>query len=106
MHRSHLKTISQITRLFLLNLLWLFSPFSTLQAAIVFSQGDYAVSQTPQSIVVVTYPAAQAAGNLNVVVVGWGDTNAQILSVTDTGGNAYQLAIGVTRRASAASQAI
>src|SRR5262245_28587886 len=40
-------------------------------------QGSYAVPQTPQSTVNVTFSGAQTAGNLNVVVVGWSDTTAQ-----------------------------
>ena len=36
--------------------------------------------------VTVTYTAAQTAGDLNVVIVGWNDTTAQISSVTDTKG--------------------
>ena len=42
--------------------------------------------------VVVPFTAAQTAGNLNVVVVGWNDTSATIASVTDTNGNTYALA--------------
>jgi hypothetical protein len=44
----------------------------------------------------VTYTTAQKAGDLNVVIVGWNDTTAQISSVTDTKGNVYQLAVGPT----------
>ncbi len=43
------------------------------------------------------YPGAQTAGNLNVVVVAWNDTTAQVSSVTDTAGNVYQLAVGPTQ---------
>jgi hypothetical protein len=42
----------------------------------------------------VQYPAAQTAGNLNVVVVGWNDSSAQVSSVKDSKSNAYQLAVG------------
>jgi hypothetical protein len=45
----------------------------------------------------VTYTAAQTAGDLNVVIVGWNDSTAQVSSVTDSSGNAYQLAVGPTR---------
>jgi hypothetical protein len=44
----------------------------------------------------VTYTAAQTAGNLNAVIVGWGDATTQVSGVTDTAGNAYQLAVGPT----------
>ena len=45
----------------------------------------------------VTYPAAQTAGNLNVVAVMWGDTTSAVSSVTDSRGNAYVLAVGPTK---------
>ena len=44
-----------------------------------------------------SYPDAQTAGNLNVVVVGWKDTHAMVASVADTAGNFYALAIGPTK---------
>ncbi len=59
-------------------------------------QGNCAVPQTPQTKVTVTYTAAQAAGNLNVVIVGWNDATAQVSSLTDSKGNVYQLATGPT----------
>ena len=40
--------------------------------------------------------AAQTAGNLNVVVVGWNSATAQVLSVTDTRGNRVHAAVGPT----------
>jgi chitodextrinase len=69
----------------------------TANAAIGFAQGVYATPQTPQSSVSVTFPKAQAAGNLNVVVVGWNDTTAAVNSVTDSVGNVYTLAVGPTK---------
>jgi Domain of unknown function (DUF1929)/Bacterial Ig domain/Glyoxal oxidase N-terminus/Fibronectin type III domain len=57
-------------------------------------------SAVPQSSsvanVVVPFTAAQAAGDLNVVVVGWNDTVAQVTSVSDAAGNLYALAAGPT----------
>ena len=50
--------------------------------------------------------AAQTAGNLNVVIVGWNDTTAQVSSVTDSKGNRYQLAVGQTTLSTAISQSI
>src|SRR5262249_41923542 len=38
--------------------------------------------------------------------VGWNDTTAQVASVTDSQGNAYQLAVGPTRRTTILSQSI
>ncbi len=57
-------------------------------------------SATPHptsSSVAVTYSAAQTAGNLNVVEVGWNDTTSSVSSVTDSRGNSYVLAVGPTR---------
>jgi len=45
------------------------------------------------------YKYAQSAGNLNVVVVQTANTSATIPSVSDSDGNAYQLAIGPTTSA-------
>jgi chitodextrinase len=73
---------------------------------IAYIQGSFAVPQTPQSTVTVVYAGAQTAGNLNVVVVGWRDSTAQVQSVTDAAGNAYALAVGPTVRAGFGSQAI
>ena len=54
----------------------------------------------PQSTVVqsvsVAYTAAQSIGNLNVIVVGWGDATAAVSSVSDLSGNTYALAVGPT----------
>jgi hypothetical protein len=69
---------------------------SNTAAAISFVQGNYAVPQSPQVTVPVAFLAAQTAGNLNVVVVGWSDTAATITSVSDSAGNAYALAVGPT----------
>ena len=59
-------------------------------------QGNFAVPQTPQATVTVPYSVAQTAGDLNVVVVGWNDTNASVSSVKDSHGTVYQLAVGPT----------
>jgi hypothetical protein len=56
--------------------------------------------------VTVPYTRTQTATNLNVVVVGWNDTKAQISSVTDTAGNIYQLAVGPTQVSGTLSQSI
>jgi fibronectin type 3 domain-containing protein len=74
--------------------------------AIGFVQVNSATPQTPQSTVTVTYANAQASGDLNVVVVGWGDTTATVSSVTDSKGNAYQLAVGPTKYTGVATQSI
>ena len=50
--------------------------------------------QSSNSSVSVTYAKAQVAGDLNIVVAGWGDNISAISSVTDSNGNAYTLAVG------------
>jgi glucose/arabinose dehydrogenase/PKD repeat protein len=75
-------------------------------AAIGFVQVNAAVPQSPQSSVAVTYGSAQAAGDLNVVVVGWKDSTAAVASVTDSKGNAYSLAVGPTIQPGLATQSI
>ena len=81
--------------------------FATLQAAsIAFVQVNSATPQTPQTSVPVTFTKAQGAGDLNVVVVGWNDSTAQVSSVTDSKGNVYTLAVGPTVQTSLATQAI
>src|SRR6266851_1730598 len=71
-----------------------------------FVQMNYATPQNPVSTVPVSFPAAQSAGNLNVVVVGWNDTAAQVASVIDSKGNSYQLAVGPTMRPGELTQSI
>ncbi len=63
-------------------------------ATITFKQINSAVPQTPQTTVNVSFGAAQSAGSLNVVAVGWFNTTAHVLSVTDSRGNNYVLAAG------------
>jgi len=55
-----------------------------------------ATPQTASGSVAVTYPVAQTAGNLNIVVVGWNDTTSTVSMVSDSLGNNYALAIGPT----------
>jgi outer membrane protein assembly factor BamB len=71
-----------------------------------FIQGNYADPQASQSSVAVTFSAAQTAGDLVVVVVGWFDTNAQVTSVTDSANDVYQLAVGPTKKGTQVSQSI
>ena len=73
---------------------------------ISYIQGNYATPQAAQSTVTVSYTATQAAGDLNVIVVGWNDTTATVSSVTDKSGNTYTLAVGPTLIGSALSQSI
>jgi hypothetical protein len=64
-------------------------------AGIYFVQ-DASTNPASNSQVGLTFPKQQTGGNLNVVVVGWADTNAAITSVTDSRGNTYALAAGPT----------
>jgi hypothetical protein len=59
-------------------------------------QVNYKTSNPSGSTLAVAYPAAQTAGNLNIVVVGWNDTTAAVSSVTDSRGNTYTRAVGPT----------
>src|ERR1700693_21399 len=69
-------------------------------------QGNYATPQTPQTTVSVTFTGAQAAADLNVVVVGWNDSTAVVNTVTDKRGNIYTRAVGPTVRSGSLSQSI
>jgi uncharacterized membrane protein len=69
-------------------------------------QGNYATPQSPQATVNVTYSSAQVAGDLNVVVVGWNDSNSTISRIVDSKGNTYTRAVGPTIQSGVASQSI
>jgi hypothetical protein len=68
----------------------------TATGTISFIQVASATPQTKTTTVSVTYPAAQTAGDLNIVAVGWNDTTSTVQSVKDSVGNTYSLAIGPT----------
>jgi hypothetical protein len=67
---------------------------STSTVTIGFAQVASATPQSPVASVKVTYPQAETAGDLNLVVVGWNDTSATVQSVTDSLGNTYVLPAG------------
>src|SRR4029077_10254181 len=71
-----------------------------------FVQVRAAVPQTPQAAVAATFNGAQTAGNLIVVIVGWNDAVSNVTAVSDSKGNAYQLAVGPTRWSTSLSQSI
>ncbi|MGD0436794.1 MAG: IPT/TIG domain-containing protein, partial [Bryobacteraceae bacterium] len=82
-------------------------PSASLAAStITYVQGNSATPQSSQTSVAVTFTAAQVAGDLNVIVVGWNDSTATVTSVTDKSGNAYTLAVGPTVQSGTASQSI
>jgi hypothetical protein len=67
-----------------------------------------AASSPTGSVVSVTakLAQAQAAGDLDVVAIGWNDTTSTISQVTDSAGNVYALAAGTTTLGQDLSQAI
>ena len=79
---------------------------TAVSATISYVQGNYATPQGSQTSVSVPFNAAQVAGDLNVVSVGWNDSTATVSSVTDTKGNTYTRAIGPTVQAGYATQSI
>src|SRR6266850_2154329 len=85
---------------------WLYPASLVAAPTITYVQSNYATPQTPQTTVNVTFTAAQAAGNLNVVVVGWNDSTATVNTVTDRSGNVYVRAVGPTVLSGALSQSI
>ena len=74
--------------------------------SITFVQGAYNAPQGSSGSVAATFPAPQTAGNLNVLILGWNDTTAIISSVTDSAGNAYDLAAGPTKQSANVTQLI
>jgi hypothetical protein len=81
-------------------------PTQSVAAAITYAQGNYATPQAPQTSVSVTFAAAQTAGDLNVVAVGWNDSTATVSTVVDKSGNTYARAVGPTVVSGVASQSI
>jgi hypothetical protein len=73
---------------------------------ITFVQVGASTPQSPQTSVTVPFTVAQAAGDLNVVVVGWNDSTAAVKTLTDTRGNAYVLGVGPTIQSGVATQSI
>ena len=74
--------------------------------SITYVQGNAAVPQTAQASVTIPFTAAQAAGDLNVVAVGWNDSTATVSTITDRSGNSYMRAVGPTVQSGLASQSI
>ncbi len=74
--------------------------------SVAFVQGAYNAPQGNTPSVAATFTGAQAAGDLNIVVIGWNDTTATVKTVTDSKGNAYTLAAGPTQLSGIATQSI
>jgi hypothetical protein len=81
------------------------SPPGNSCACSTYAQGN-AAAPTNQSAVPVSFGGPQSVGDLNVVVVSWGDAQSAVTGVVDSAGNTYKLAIGPTRVPAGASQAI
>ena len=73
---------------------------------ISYVQGNDATPPTPQTTVSVTFTAAQTAGDLNVIIVGWNDSTAVVSAVIDNSGNTYTPAVGPRTSAVPVSQSI
>ena len=73
--------------------------------SIAYIQGNSQVNSSASSVTA-AYTAAQVAGDLNVVIVGWCDDTSSVQSVTDTSGNTYTLAAGPTISSGNATQSI
>jgi IPT/TIG domain len=63
---------------------------------ISFVQVNSSHPASPAATAPVDYLLPQTAGNLNVVVIGWGNTTSTVQSVTDTAGNTYTPALSPT----------
>jgi len=77
-----------------------------ISSTISYVQGNYATPQSSQTTVSVPFTAAQTAGDLNVIVVGWNNGTSTVGTVTDKSGNPYTLAVGPTVISGTASQSI
>ena len=67
---------------------------ATTAKAIAFVQVAASTPQAPTQTVSASFSGSQTAGDLNIVVIGWYQTNATVQSVTDSMGNLYTLAAG------------
>ncbi len=85
---------------------WVLPSIGQTVPSISFVQGNYAVPQSSTTSVVVSYTGTQAAGDLNVVVVGVNNSATLVSSVADNKGNIYQRAIGPTVVTGTLSQSI
>ena len=67
----------------------------TAHAAIGYVQGAYATPGTASSMSL-AFSSVQTAGDLNVVIVAWGDSTSTVASVVDSKGNTYAAAGAIT----------
>jgi len=78
---------------------------SAANAAISYVQSNGTTSYS-DSTVSATYGDAQSAGDVSLVFIAWGDSTANVTSITDTSGNTYTRAAGPTRIDGTAAQAV
>ena len=71
---------------------------STSGGPIAFVQVNSATPAGSNAAILLSYNLPQAAGNLNIVVVGWNDTTSTVTSVSDSLGNTYAQAGGMVSR--------
>jgi len=106
-HRCTSRMNSRLSTVVAISLLCWLGPVTVLGSpSITYVQGNYATPQGPETNVTVTFTAAQAAGDLNVIAVGWNDSTATIAAVTDNSGNIYTLAVGPAVQSGYATQSI
>lgn len=87
-------------------ILLLLAATAPVYAAISIVQATSNAPFTNISSISAAYASAQAAGDLNVVVISWEDSTGSVQSITDTSGNTYHLAVGPTTQSGLASQSI
>ena len=104
--RDGLLSWARATSILITNLCTLVGAVGAQAQTPTYRQGNFGVPPGTQTTVSVPYTAAQSAGNLNVVIVGWSDATARVSTVADTRGHGYSLAVGPTVLAGARSQAI
>ncbi len=97
---------SVASRIALTLLLTLVASQLNAQTTPAFIQGSKSAPRASASVVAVPFANVQSAGDLNVVVVGWRDTNVDVQSVVDSNGNTYALAVGPTADPSVGTQSV
>ena len=71
-----------------------------------FVQANESTPTASSSTATVPFAIMQSPGDLNVVIVGWHDSNVDVQSIVDSNGNVYSLAVGPTVFPGVATQSI
>src|SRR5690348_4942820 len=98
MNARHSRLAAGVGMVALVTLAGALRPGIAQSPSIAYVQGNYAVAQNAPLSVAAPFTSAQAAGNLNVIAVGWRNTSAHVRSIGDQAGNTYTLAAGPTVR--------